>query len=64
MAHSQAQLIWVWPLVDWEGIVSADENVEKLIFAAHDAPNNPGVGCIITDVGDVEVEEESKNQVA
>ena len=45
-------------IIDWEGIVSADENIEKVIFAAHDAPNNPGVGCIITDVGDVAEETE------
>ncbi|MEE0435693.1 MAG: alkaline phosphatase family protein [Peptococcaceae bacterium] len=45
-------------IIDWEGIVSADENVEKVIFAAHDAPNNPGAGCIITDVGDVAEEDE------
>ena len=44
-------------IIDWESLVMASEQTENLIYAAHDAPNNPGVGCIITDVGDVAEED-------
>ena len=42
-------------LIDHEGMITADETIEKLVFSAYDAPNNPGVGCVITDL---DVEEE------
>ena len=35
-------------VVDWETIVYASEDVPNVVFTAHDAPNNPGVGCVIT----------------
>lgn len=37
-------------IVDKETILLADENTQNVLFAAYDAPNNPGVGCVITDV--------------
>ena len=40
-------------VVDWETIVLGDENIAEPIFVAHDAPNNPGVGCVITDLDDM-----------
>ena len=40
-------------VVDWETIILGDENIAEPIFVAHDAPNNPGVGCVITDLDDM-----------
>lgn len=47
-------------ICDWETIVYAGEEVQKLVFTAHDAPNNPGMGCVITDVDELEEENTSK----
>ena len=46
-------------IADHEAIVNADVNIERLIFAAHNATNNPGVGCVITDL---DIEEEKTEQ--
>ena len=43
-------------VIDHESMLKASTDVEKLVFAANDAPSNPGVGCVITDL---DVEEES-----
>lgn len=51
-------------IVDWETIVYASKEIEKVAFTAHDAPNNPGVGCVITDVDDLEEENEGKGSAA
>lgn len=40
-------------VVDWESIGLASEDIEAVRFQAHDAPNNTGAGCIITDLDDV-----------
>ena len=37
-------------VVDKETILLADETIENVLFTAYDAPNNPGVGCVITDL--------------
>ena len=37
-------------VVDKETILLADASIENVLFTAHDAPNNPGVGCVITDL--------------
>lgn len=37
-------------IVDKESILLADATIENVRFVAHDAPNNPGVGCVITDL--------------
>lgn len=37
-------------VVDKESILLADETVANVRFVAYDAPNNPGVGCVITDL--------------
>lgn len=47
-------------IVDWETIVYASEDVENVSYSAHDAPNNPGVGCVITDVDELEDVNEGK----
>ncbi len=37
-------------IIDKETILLADTTIENVRFVAHDAPNNPGVGCVITDL--------------
>ena len=37
-------------VVDKETVLLADETIENVLFTAYDAPNNPGVGCVITDL--------------
>lgn len=51
-------------IVDWETIVYAAEDVDAVRFTAHDAPNNPGVGCVITDVDELEGVNEGKGSKA
>ena len=51
-------------VVDWETIVYASEDVPNVVFTAHDAPNNPGVGCVITDMDDLTEANESKGASA
>lgn len=50
--------------MDWETIVYASEDVPNVVFTAHDAPNNPGVGCVITDMDDLTEANESKGASA
>ena len=52
-------------VVDRETIVYASEaTVPNVVFTAHDAPNNPGVGCVITDMDDLTEANESKGASA
>ncbi len=46
-------------IADHEAIVNANVDVQKVVFAAHNATNNPGVGCVITDL---DVEEDKTEQ--
>ncbi len=51
-------------VVDWETIIYASEDVPEVIYTAHDAPNNPGVGCVITDMDELTEENQSKGAAA
>lgn len=40
-------------MADWETVVTAKENISTLKYIAHDARENTGAGCVLTDLDDV-----------
>ncbi|MBO5139993.1 MAG: alkaline phosphatase family protein [Peptococcaceae bacterium] len=48
---------------DWETMCYGNENIKEIIFAAHNAPQNPGVGCVISDLSELSEPNTSKGAI-
>lgn len=49
-------------MADWETVVIAREDIPAVKFVAHDARENTGAGCILTDLDDVVADENEDDE--
>lgn len=51
-------------MADWETVVTAREDIAAVKFVAHDARENTGAGCVLTDLDDVVATEDDDERTA